>query len=376
MLEQDKRKYAAASILNHDPASTGLLRRIYPVTGLLILAALAIRLMVGVPHPMVVTCALLLAFLLMAAPLSTRSRLLSRYSDYIGMYALLALLVICGWYSGGIAAPGMVGLPIIPMFALFTRRNTTVKVGVVLALLVPMAFVLMPIIGVQPHATTAAPAQADLARGGIIGLVCIFFVISVYYHSKYLHERQQLLGDLSRKDYLTGLTNRMHFDLALEKELRRAARNGAPLSLLLLDCDHFKTLNDSYGHQVGDDYLVSLSDVLTRTLRRAGDMVARYGGEEFAILLPDTGFNAAMQVAASLQNAVREAPIAHAPGTSKVTVSIGLTTTTVPVEITSRELVRQADDALYRAKRQGRNRTVAYADQIFPNDPAPAADQA
>ncbi len=170
-------------------------------------------------------------------------------------------------------------------------------------------------------------------------------------------EAQNALEALAACDALTGLANRRTFDSALLSEARRAARSGIPLSLLMMDIDHFKTFNDSYGHQHGDECLKRVADAINDVARRSGDVVARYGGEEFAVILPNTGLEAAESIAERIRRAVENLRIAHRSSASNavVTISIGgATTMTQDVDVVS--LVSAADQALYSAKRSGRNR--------------------
>jgi len=166
---------------------------------------------------------------------------------------------------------------------------------------------------------------------------------------------------LSTQDGLTGVPNRRHFDEALEREWRRAARSQRPLSLLMLDVDYFKFFNDTAGHQAGDDCLREVARTLAASLQRAGDVVARYGGEEFAVLLPETEADRAQQFAETLRQRIEALGIPHAGSPlANVTASIGVATV-VPSHDDSgcEELVRGADIALYEAKRSGRNRVAA-----------------
>jgi diguanylate cyclase (GGDEF)-like protein len=173
-----------------------------------------------------------------------------------------------------------------------------------------------------------------------------------------LREANALLNELSVRDGLTGLYNRRHFDAALDTELRRAARNLKPISLLMIDLDCFKALNDSYGHQRGDDCLREVARVLAERPRRGYDVVARYGGEEFVLLLPDADCNAAQAVAESFRRAVQGLKIENHGSTADrvVTVSIGVCCDSPHINDDSGRFVREADIALYAAKRLGKNR--------------------
>ncbi len=179
-------------------------------------------------------------------------------------------------------------------------------------------------------------------------------------------ELEKNLQTLAMTDGLTGLANRRAFDEALEREWRRSWRENLPISLLLLDLDDFKGVNDSYGHQTGDECLRVVAETLHSTVRRPGDVVARYGGEELAVILPATDEFGAITVAEQLRNTVEALQWAH--GTNRahgsvVTVSVGCGTALLqdggkPVMAVER-LLEAADKALFQAKAQGRNRVAS-----------------
>jgi diguanylate cyclase (GGDEF)-like protein len=172
-----------------------------------------------------------------------------------------------------------------------------------------------------------------------------------------LRRSNELLLELSNTDPLTGIFNRRYFMDALEKEFLRAQRKHDPLCLVLLDIDHFKRINDTFGHPQGDQVLMSLAAVIQGELRRY-DIVARYGGEEFIAFLPETPAGEGMVVAERLRVAVGKMHFPAPMDEVKVTISLGVSF--CPAEgITSvYDLIREADDALYLAKGGGRNRVV------------------
>lgn len=182
-----------------------------------------------------------------------------------------------------------------------------------------------------------------------------------------LKRKNDMLEDLANRDGLTGIHNRRQLEETLEREWRRAARNGASLSFVLFDIDFFKRYNDTYGHQAGDRCLQAVAQAARQSLLRGGDMVARYGGEEFAVVLPDTGIDEARQVAERIRQAVEDLQEEHSESlvADHLTISAGVATARpalhrpgeVPAE-GRRELVGSADRALYRAKNGGRNRVV------------------
>lgn len=163
---------------------------------------------------------------------------------------------------------------------------------------------------------------------------------------------------LSYQDGLTGLANRRRFDQALTDNWALAQRTQTPLALLMCDVDYFKSFNDHYGHQYGDEVLVHVADIIRRTVVRHSDLAARYGGEEFAVLLPDTGEAGAQRIAERIREALNGAAIAHAPSPigSWLTLSIGAASLMPNTLQTPRELVRRADEALYASKAAGRDR--------------------
>jgi len=175
-----------------------------------------------------------------------------------------------------------------------------------------------------------------------------------------LETANQRLRRLVAIDGLTALANRRHFDHALDRELRRARRDGQPLSLVFLDLDHFKDFNDAYGHARGDEVLRLVAHTLDETFRRGGDLVARYGGEEFAVVLPGIDGRRASLYAERLRRRIWRLAIPyHNPEvTDRLTISAGVATLAPPMIATPDDLLRAADKALYRAKCLGRNRVA------------------
>jgi len=178
-----------------------------------------------------------------------------------------------------------------------------------------------------------------------------------------LRERTRQLLRLASIDGLTGLANRRAFDQALDQEWRRARRNRANLSLMLIDIDFFKRYNDHYGHQAGDDCLKTVATTLAGAAERPGEIVARYGGEEFAVVLPVSDARTAAALAEKMRSRIAELALPHAGSqiTDHVTISVGVATLpdgrddekAFPDEAA---LIAAADQALYAAKEAGRNR--------------------
>jgi diguanylate cyclase (GGDEF)-like protein len=196
----------------------------------------------------------------------------------------------------------------------------------------------------------------------VVGLVSVVLWVSARAVEADLMEvvvKRLSLERMAWEDKLTGLANRRRFDTVLAEEWRRAARMGVPLSMLLLDVDHFKRFNDTYGHSAGDASLTLVGGVIASTVKRAGDFAARYGGEEFVVLLSHTSRADAMQLAERLRRGVRALGVGHCVSQhSVVTVSIGGATVVPRAEDSPQTLVDGADHALYEAKAAGRDKVV------------------
>jgi diguanylate cyclase (GGDEF)-like protein len=167
-----------------------------------------------------------------------------------------------------------------------------------------------------------------------------------------------ILESMAWKDGLTGIANRRRFDDALEIEWKRAQRTGTPLSLIMVDIDHFKEFNDHYGHGAGDTCLKRVAAMLASSVTRAGDMAARYGGEEFVLLMPGTDVDGARLLAEQLRSRTEEQRIPHERSSSSswVTISAGYASVIPIQEGAASALMEEADQMLYCAKRSGRNR--------------------
>ncbi len=173
-----------------------------------------------------------------------------------------------------------------------------------------------------------------------------------------LEEAHRRLEGLATIDALTGLANRRSFDDVLEKEYRRAKRDRKPLSLIMIDVDHFKAFNDHYGHPEGDECLRRVSAVIRWASRRPGDLAARYGGEEFAVILPNTNEFAAAAIADEIRATILAMDLPHqGVPNNRVAISCGVAAADV-FEGDPESLVKLADAALYRAKASGRDAVV------------------
>ena len=169
----------------------------------------------------------------------------------------------------------------------------------------------------------------------------------------------QALNESAHRDSLTGIHNRRMFDEHMGRVWQQAAREGVPISLLLIDLDHFKAFNDTHGHQGGDLCLAKVASLLPQVARRPLDLAARYGGEEFVVLLYDARREQVEEVCIQLHAALKHAAIEHvASVTGEVTFSIGAACVEPQIGRHPEGLIQLADEALYAAKERGRNRTV------------------
>lgn len=179
---------------------------------------------------------------------------------------------------------------------------------------------------------------------------------------KELQKSNAELQKLTCQDGLTGIANRRRFDDFIRKESLRSAREGTPISLILIDIDYFKLYNDNYGHLRGDDCLQKVAETLEHAVQRPADIVARYGGEEFAVVLPNTDAHGAVKIADSLRHAIEalELPHAYSPLCNIVTISMGIACKVASEKASPADLIEMADEALYEAKNAGRNQSKVH----------------
>ena len=211
--------------------------------------------------------------------------------------------------------------------------------------------------------------------GGIVSVLCSLTIALSLLFGRELRRREAMqaeLAKLSLTDVLTGLPNRRAFEDAFAQTASSAMASGQPISLLIIDADHFKRFNDRYGHQIGDEVLQGLARRLSASVHRPHDLVCRVGGEEFAILLPDTDHVGALRIAKKVHAEVSSLSVGSAGiGAGAVTVSIGLASSGPDTGATATltDLYRLADGALYEAKAGGRNQTRGAKRQDTPAAP-------
>lgn len=226
------------------------------------------------------------------------------------------------------------------------------------------------------HGTNRFSVGWYLAKVGslftsMVVLMSLFVDLTSLYRR--VTQANTLLAQLASHDGLTGLANRRTFDEQLETEWRRAQRLQQPVALLMVDVDHFKLYNDTYGHLGGDDCLRKVAQAIAGQVARPGDLAARYGGEEFAVILPNTNAAGASSLAAGIRDRVAALGLTHArSGVQRVSVSVGVAVMWPTQALLPSALVSQADTALYQAKQLGRDRVHLAAE---PTTQAPAAPE-
>lgn len=191
--------------------------------------------------------------------------------------------------------------------------------------------------------------------------------VGIRSHKEYLRSfriEQQLdkqkseLETLNKMDALTHVFNRGHFNTQFESQWNMGVRHNIRQTLLLIDVDHFKVINDSYGHLVGDSCLQNIAQLITQGVKRKNDLVARFGGEEFALLLDDSDAQQAAEIAQGIRQAIASKSFNHSEHMFNVTVSVGIASVMPTPQMNSNSLIESADKALYQAKDGGRNQVV------------------
>jgi diguanylate cyclase (GGDEF)-like protein len=210
----------------------------------------------------------------------------------------------------------------------------------------------------KPWSSILSLWHTEAIRIGAIVMALISFVLAVtLFLAREIGRRalaEDKLEELATTDALTGLRNRRKFDSEIDIEWRRATRQKTPVALLMIDADHFKSYNDAFGHQAGDQILIGIAICISDSVRRAGDCAARYGGEEFAVLLPGLSPAEALGMAEAIRLKVQQ----WSDGPTVTTVSVGIASLTPSATMDWSALVKAADKALYAAKANGRNQSV------------------
>lgn len=271
----------------------------------------------------------------------------------------LTALFVVAYLRGGLGAPLMIAVPIIPVIAATVISRQAAWL-VCVAILIGLAILTELQFGDgNVQANPPIDMQYDLMRAFWVVVSSLMATKLATYKSMRNDVLTQKLQLLATTDALTHVANRRSIQALLETEVARAQRRGSPLAVLMLDVDHFKTLNDQNGHLAGDAALSQIAAAATHLLRTGGDAVGRWGGEEFLVILPHTAPDEAMAAAERIRRSVVDLGIRYrADQPETVTVTIGVAGRHCDDITSADELVRLADGAMYRGKAEGRNRVV------------------
>lgn len=272
-------------------------------------------------------------------------------------------LVACSYYVGTMTFSTGVVLLGAPVFGFILLNRTVVWCATAVGTLALVGLTYASAFGWLPYAPAIVPPGDDAARLWWINSMYLFSAPHVLFILVFAdqtlgwwRQREDKIRELSSRDMLTGLHNRRSIMELLEKEVARSRRDGQPLSVVILDLDHFKRINDTWGHPTGDRVLQTSARVLRDALRQS-DAVGRYGGEEFMLLLPGTSLEGARILLERCREQVADSIVDADTGEAvRLSASFGVACNERVPQLEAEDLIRLADQALYRAKQAGRNR--------------------
>ncbi|QYK51285.1 MAG: GGDEF domain-containing protein [Anaerolineales bacterium] len=274
--------------------------------------------------------------------------LLLFWAIYLSALSILTLSL------GRVAGFQTLLLGMFPIMVVSSRMAAGAKLGLVIIFAI-YAIILQEVAGTTQPTTQLDATAFSLMRGLNLGTAIFAISSIVWQYFRIITEQQAELTALASTDLLTGLHNRrMMTDLG-GREVASSLRHGLPLSLLMCDLDHFKTINDEHGHEAGDGVLAEFANLLKTSVRES-EAVCRWGGEEFLVLLPNTGLEGAHVLAERIRSAMQDTPFVVASQPLQLTLTIGAASLR-PGE-NFQGLLKRADDALYAGKRAGRNRVA------------------
>ena len=279
-----------------------------------------------------------------------------KYVTDAGLVALLGILCLFLLYTGGMEGAGPLWYYVFPLFALFVLRLWAGIVAVVVLFALTLILFHHPVAGFDPSTYPEYFRQRFLAVYVAVSIMAFSYAFLRASAEMELNNINSNLQKIANTDMLTRLPNRRSMEEILYREISRANRTGGVFSLILMDMDHFKSINDQYGHAGGDAVLQAIPGLSATALRRQ-DCIGRWGGEEFVLLLPETGLSGAVNVAERLRHAIETNRVPYRGQELSVTASFGV------CEFRSTEnlddCVARADQHLYEAKAGGRNQVVS-----------------
>jgi diguanylate cyclase (GGDEF)-like protein len=337
---------------------------------------------------------------LLANPVPRKRRFYENLAAYLWTYAFVAL--INGYLELRLTLPDGVqdtawGLPYLVLLGLLAFRGeedatpaVAPKKKQTLDLLIDNLSPILFTLAIALMGVVVAAGHQLFAFGCIATVVLLYGIRAALLHGKYARSQEELtkaatalleandqLLTMSIRDSLTGIYNRRHFDESLLQEWNRSRRIRQTLSLLMIDVDCFKALNDRYGHQTGDECLRTIASEIATHLKRPDDLVARYGGEEFSVILPGANREGALTVAEGIRTAIEGIHFSNEDSlvSRVVTVSVGISTEENFIDADARSLLKRADIALYEAKTSGRNQCRSVVEPWSPIAPVSLGDK-
>ena len=349
----------------------GLYERVVRVVAYLFIAAALVVVAVGgnTQQPLIYVLAASGLFLVVVGQDILPTQILGMRRLAIEALAMIVFVSILVVLTGGYASPFFIGyVLVVAGAALWGKAQAPLLLAAAACLAYLAAVFVTPLV-----VGGSVPAEA-LARVAfiLVALGLVAYVAAVI--SLEQRRTSEAALALSRFDALTGLFSRSYFERSLEQETLRAGRSNRPFSMLLLDLDSLKAVNDSFGHDSGDRLLGAIGEVIRGGVR-ATDVAARLGGDEFVIILPETDLAGALRVAEKLRRDIGQLSLPMAGRLISSTVSAGAVT--FPDDANNAaELLRRADRAMYEAKRRGKDQVVSYPAQAKPDIESPPGDEA
>lgn len=289
------------------------------------------------------------------------------------IFAILSLghaAVLSAVFAFGIYDPRFIPINHVTMLAM-----GGVASGALIALMPRIKFAIFNMVVLLAPSIFAGLILADKLAFSLMILVfgCYITAIGLRSHREYirsfkiealLDSQKSKLEKLNKMDALTHIYNRGYFNSQFEYQWNTGVRHTIRQTLLLIDVDHFKLINDNYGHLVGDICLQHIAQLVNVSVKRKNDLVARFGGEEFAVLLDASDNQQAMEIAETIRQSIAESSFKHGANYIKVTVSIGIASMMPTPQMNSNRLIEAADKALYQAKNKGRNQVVLSTERV------------
>lgn len=336
-----------------------LIQRISLFLGILVILAITGRFIFGLYRGPVVWMLFVTVCILFFCSLSAKKGKHPEVAGILIIILWISVLNVISYMNGGVGYPSLVMSPLIPLVAILVIGPRAGLFALILVFISLGMFMYLHGAGHNFPVSLLSHEADYIVRGILIILTSVFITWIGWHYSTRNHQLIEFAWGHALRDHLTGLANRRLIDETLQIEIDRARRNQRWLSCIIIDIDHFKDINDTYGHQAGDDAIIKIAKLLDSYVNRAGDVVGRYGGEEFLIILPETELAKAQAIAEKIRSSIENEVIRISRGRQiHVTITLGVSGINSPTQINSNDLVKAADNALYEGKANGRNKVV------------------